>query len=134
MESEARWQQVLDGQKLFLDYSYGLPMSGAGGGGTAPAQDWICTECQAVNFSRWVHRVHSSAHGALKASVCEMHPYILIWAHNVDVLACRVHSQLQCCLHCPAQLPSCVQRLMVQAHRLLPMQRRKRSKRSAGQR
>ena len=61
MESEARWQQVLDGQKLFLDYSYGLPMSGAGGGPSVPAQDWICTECQAVNFSRWVLRLQGLA-------------------------------------------------------------------------
>ena len=103
MESEARWQQVLDGQKLFLDYSYGLPMSGAGGGGSAPTQDWICTECQAVNFSRWVLRVQGLADGAPAASACVTHAFkdstTWVCEHAVCAASCSAIF-----VHCTAAL------------------------------
>lgn len=51
MESEARHTMVVGGQQLFLDYSSGPPVGGAGPG--APALDWICDMCSAVNFARW---------------------------------------------------------------------------------
>lgn len=61
MQSDARYNTVVGGQPLYLDYSSGPPggSSTAGLGGTAPgggavALDWICDRCTSVNFSRCV--------------------------------------------------------------------------------
>jgi hypothetical protein len=50
MDSEARDSLSMNGKPLTLDYSisqYGAKSSQAG-----DAADWLCTMCQAINFSR----------------------------------------------------------------------------------
>ena len=66
---------------------------------------WICNECQAVNLSRWVLRLQGLADGALAALACEVHACM---GSRTCICWYAVHSQLQCCLRCSAQLPSCI--------------------------
>lgn len=53
VESDARDEFEILGQKVHMEYSVApQPLNAAGNGSSASTLDWVCTMCQAVNFSR----------------------------------------------------------------------------------
>ena len=71
MDTEARDSLSLNGKLLTLDYSISQHAS-RGGTDASNLADWICTMCQAVNFSRSLQARCSRAEG-LSTHRSQMH-------------------------------------------------------------
>ncbi len=65
MESEAAEELKLMGQSLQLEYSVSPQPAHAAGSSDQSLLDWICSMCQAVNFSRYFDFKSTRAHTAL---------------------------------------------------------------------
>lgn len=62
MDSEERDELAMNGRPLTVEYSISQQASR---GQQADLADWICSMCQAVNFSRWPIVVWLAIHSAL---------------------------------------------------------------------